>query len=107
MLAEARFDCMRRMQQNLTALPQIFPPPPHSLSIDLCIHLTHIFSPTIVYCLHLSPLDQVGNFIEDSPSVDGSRISIRIKFGASVQSARCSLTGLPDQDCKKLLLHDL
>ena len=66
------------------------PPPPPSLSLSLSLH------PLL---LNINA-DEVGNFIEESPRVDGGRISVRIKFSVLVQSALCSLTGQPTQDCK-------
>ena len=60
-----------------------------------------IFSYFSYFSLSLSNAGENSNyFIEDSPKIDGGRISISIKFSALVQSALCSLTGQPNQDCK-------
>ena len=59
------------------------------------------FSLSLSLSLSLSNAGENSNyFIEDSPKIDGGRISINIKFSALVQSALCSLTGQPNQDCK-------
>ena len=59
--------------------------------------------PLLLLLLSLTPfltIDQVGIFIDNTPNVDGTKITLSIRFSSAVLKAMCSLTGQQATDCK-------